>query len=214
MLTRRAASGTKTGHWPVAAIGMLLGASTLPPAAGADSADAFPAGAPLYAYFHQLAGGARSAPRPDNSDAHLSGQFRALSAPHRPVAGSAPSLDAPVDAPVSELLARLHCAFGRDLVLSGQTALRGARAVLFGNSDAFVQTQMRFALGKEQRGFVYADMGAADSALKWQGLAGIHARADVDLVGGWRHVTYRFSPGNGFDSLDFNGPFLGATLAW
>ena len=191
---------------------MLLGASALSPAAGADSVDAFPAGAPLYAYFHEPAGGARSAPRPDNSAAHLRGQFRALAAPHRPVAGSAPSLDAPVDAPVSELRARLHCAFGGDLVLSGEAALD--RAVLFGNADAFVQTKMRFALGREQRGFVYADMGAADSALKWQGLAGIHARADVDLVGGWRHVTYRFSPGNGFDSLDFNGPFLGATLAW
>jgi hypothetical protein len=73
---------------------------------------------------------------------------------------------------------------------------------------------MPLALGSEQRAFVYADMGASDSALKWQGLAGIHAREDVDLVGGWRHVTYHFSPGNGFDSLDFNGPFLGATLAW
>ena len=214
MLTRTATSGTKTGRRFIGAVGMLLGASTLPPAAGADSADAFPAGAPLYAYFHEPAGGARSAPRPDNPDAHLSGPFRALTAPHRTVASSAPGLDAPVDAPVSELLARLHRAFGRDLVLSGEAALRADRAVLFGNSDAFLQTKMRFALGKEQRGFVYADMGAADSALKWQGLAGIHARADVDLAGGWRHVTYRFSPGNGFDSLDFNGPYLGATLAW
>jgi len=212
MLTRRAASGTKTGHWSVAVVGMLLGASTLSPAAGADYADASSSGTLLYAYFREPEGEARSAPRPYNLDVHLSGQLRALTAPHRP--GSAPSLAAPVDAPVSELLARLHSAFGRALVASGEAVLRTDRAVLFGNADAFVRTKMPLALGEQQRAFVYADMGATDSALKWQGLAGIHAREDVDLVGGWRHVTYHFSPGNGVDSLDFNGPFLGATLAW
>jgi hypothetical protein len=61
---------------------------------------------------------------------------------------------------------------------------------------------------------VYADMGARDSALKWQGLAGIRGGHGVDLLGGWRHITYRFSPGTGFDLLDFSGPYLGATLAW
>ena len=34
----------------------------------------------------------------------------------------------------------------------------------------------------------------------------------LDLLGGWRRVTYHFSPGRGLDSLDFDGPFLGATL--
>lgn len=211
MLTRGAASGTKTGHWSVAVVGMLLGASTLSPAASADYADASSTGTLLYAYFREPAGEARAASRPDNLDAHPSGQFRVL-APHRP--GSAPSLAAPVDAPASELLARLHSAFGRVPGPAGEAVLRADRAVLFGNADAFVRTKMPLALGNEQRAFLYADMGATDSALKWQGLAGIHAREDVDLVGGWRHVTYHFNPGNGFDSLDFNGPFLGATLAW
>jgi len=211
MLTRRATYGAKTGDWSIAVVGMLLGASTLAAAAGADYAAASPTATLLYAYFREPAGDTRSAPRPDNLDAYLSGQFRAL-ARHPP--GSAPSLAAPVDAPVSDLVARLHSAFGSALVPLGESVLRADRAVLFGNSDAFVRTKMPLALGNEQRAFVYADMGAADSALKWQGLAGIHAREDVDLVGGWRHVTYHFSPGNGFDSLDFNGPFLGATLAW
>jgi hypothetical protein len=56
-------------------------------------------------------------------------------------------------------------------------------------------------------------MGAADSALKWQGLAGIRSHG-LDVLCGWRHVTYHFSPGRGLDSLDFDGPFLGATLVW
>jgi hypothetical protein len=130
------------------------------------------------------------------------------------VAGSAPGLSAPVDASLSDILARLHYAFGSDLGLSSDRARQGEREVLVRNSDAFVRAKVRLTLGKEWLGFLYADMGAADSALKWQGLAGIPCGHGVDLLGGWRHVTYHFSPGQGFDSLDFNGPFLGATLAW
>ena len=63
------------------------------------------------------------------------------------------------------------------------------------------------------RAFVYADVGASNSAVRWQGLAGIHGGHGIDLVGGWRRVTYNYAPGSGFDSLDFEGPFLGATLA-
>ena len=70
------------------------------------------------------------------------------------------------------------------------------------------------ALGRNWLGFLYVDLGAGDSALRWQGLAGIQGGHGFDLLGGWRRVTYRFSPGMGFDSLDFNGPFVGATFAW
>jgi len=132
---------------------------------------------------------------------------------HGPVAGSAPSLSASVDASVSDLLARLHYAFS-DPRLPGERARQGEGEVLLRNSDAFVRATLPLTLGKAWLGFVYADMGAADSALRWQGLAGIHGGHGVDLLGGWRHVTYHFSLGRGFDSLDFNGPFLGATLVW
>jgi hypothetical protein len=86
--------------------------------------------------------------------------------------------------------------------------------VLLSNSDAFVRANMHLTLSTSWRGFVYADIGATDSQLRWQGLAGVHPGRGVDLLGGWRHVTYRFSPGKGFDSLEFNGPYLGASLAW
>jgi hypothetical protein len=86
--------------------------------------------------------------------------------------------------------------------------------VLLRNSDAFVRAKVRLSLGKKWLGFVYADMGAVDSALRWQGMAGVSGGHGVDFLGGWRHVTYHFSPGTGFESLEFNGPYLGATLAW
>ena len=245
MLTRKSTPATKTGRMSAAALGMLLCASAhATPAAGADSADALPAGALLYGYFRQARGGA-SVPaqrtanfneilRRTDDPAHVSfdgeaaqpagltagatarvrGQARALAAQYRPVAGSAPGFSAPVDASLSDLLARLHYAFGSDLGLSSIRARQGEREVLLRNSDAFVRAKVRLTLGKEWLGFVYADVGAADSALRWQGLAGIRGGHGVDLLGGWRHVTYHFSPGRGFDSLDFDGPFLGATLAW
>jgi hypothetical protein len=245
MLIHKATPATKMDRMSAAALGMLLCASAhFTPAAGAEFADALPAGPPLYGYFHEARGGAFvTAQRTANFDqirhgtddpahvapdgeaaqpagltagatARVDGWARALIAQTRPVTGSAPGLSAPADASLSDLLARLHYAFRSDLGLSSDHARQDEREVLVRNSDALVRAKVRLTLGKEWLGFVYADIGAADSAVKWQGLAGIPCGHGLDLLGGWRHVTYHFSPGQGFDSLDFNGPFLGATLAW
>jgi len=123
-------------------------------------------------------------------------------------------LSAALDASRSDLKARLHYAFGSDAGLASERTLQAEREILLRNSDAFVRAKLRVTVARDWRGFVYADMGATDSALKWQGLAGIRDGRGLELLGGWRHVTYHFSPGMGLDSLDFAGPFLGATLAW
>jgi hypothetical protein len=223
---------------------LLCGSVHFTPAASAEFADALPAGATFYGNFREARGGAFvPAERTANFDrirqstddpTHVSfdgealqpagltagattrvrGQARVLGAQSPPVTGATSGLGAPVDAPLSDFLAGLHYAIGSDLGLSSERARQGEREVLVRNSDAFVRAKVRLTLGKEWLGFVYADIGAADSALKWQGLGGISCGHGVDLLGGWRHVTYHFSPGQGFDSLDFNGPFLGATLAW
>ena len=124
---------------------------------------------------------------------------QALAAQYRSLAGT-PGIDPRLDEPLSHFLARLP--EQRDLQL------------LLRNSDALVRATVRLNLGREWLGFVYADMGATDSAVRWQGLAGVHGGRGLDVLGGWRRVTYRFSPGAGLDSLDFDGPFLGATFAW
>jgi hypothetical protein len=120
-------------------------------------------------------------------------------AQYRSLAGT-PGIDPHLDESLSRFLARVPDQ--RDL------------QVLLRNSDALVRATVRMNLGREWLGFVYADMGATDSAVRWQGLAGIHGGRGLDVLGGWRRVTYRFSPGAGLDSLDFDGPFLGATLTW
>jgi hypothetical protein len=191
MLIRTTASATKTSPTFVVALAVLMCvAARTSPAFGVDSTDALPTAAALYE------------------------QVRAPAAQDRPLAGLAPGFGTAADASLSDLMARLHYAFGGDLRLSINRAQPDERAILLKNSDAFVRTKVPLTVGRDWHGFLYADMGAADSALKWQSVAGIRAGHGVDLLGGWRHVTYRFSPGMGFDSLDFNGPFLGATLAW
>jgi hypothetical protein len=223
---------------------LLCASAYITPAAGAGSADALPPGTPLYGYIREARGGAsvpaqRTAdideirrrtddPTPNSFDgeaaqpagltagatARVRGPARVLAAQYRPVAGSVSDLSAPIDASRFDLLARFHFAFGSDLGFSSDRARQGDREVLLRNSDAFVRAKIRLTLGEQWLGFVYGDLGAVDSALRWQGLAGIRCGHGVDLLGGWRHVTYHFSPGSGFDSLDFNGPFVGATLAW
>lgn len=91
--------------------------------------------------------------------------------------------------------------------------IRGRDEVLLRNADAAVGARFWLSSGAASSTFVYADVGATSSAVRWQGLAGIHRGHGIDLVGGWRRVTYHYTPGSGFDSLDFDGPFIGATLA-
>jgi hypothetical protein len=241
MLTHEITAATKDpSHVSWAALGVLLCAGAHTTTAGAsDSANGSPADTSLYGYLREahdrsvpqwaarldevrrhadelvridLNGETRSAGLPAGA-ARIRGQTPGLAAQYRSIARSASGASAPVDASSSDLLARLHHAFGANLRLSSDRAHQAEREVLLSNSDALIRTRVPLTLGKDQFAFVYADMGARDSTLKWQGLAGIRGGHGVDLLGGWRHVTYP-SPGMGVDLLDFNGPYLGATLAW
>jgi hypothetical protein len=210
MLIRKSTPATKTARLFAAILGVLLWAGAhATPVAAADSVAALPAGAALYDFARVSFD--REASQSAVLTAAVAVRVRALALQYGLAAGPAPRCSAPSDASAVELLARLRCAFGSE---PGNTAHQGEREVLLRNSDAFVRANVRMNLGNKWLGFVYADVGAADSALKWQGLAGIRSGHGVDLFGGWRRVTYHFSPGNGLDSLDFDGPVLGATLAW
>jgi hypothetical protein len=202
----------KTGRLCTAAFGVLLWASAhISPAGAADFPNVSPANALLDGYLRDTRDpSAAKSP----VAAGTPGQSRTLQAQYRFFVRSSFGASAPVDASSSDLLARLHRALGRDLGLPNDRVQQAEREVLLSNSDALIRARVRLTLGNEQFGFVYADMGARDSALKWQGLAGIRGGHGIDLLGGWRHLTYRFTPGIGFDSLDFNGPYLGATFAW
>jgi hypothetical protein len=196
MFGRTSTSATQAGR-AVAALSLLLCAAAYatPATLGADAAEVSAAnlipGAAVPAHVH----------------------WRVLGAQYHPGTAPASAINAVGDVFLSERLVRLRCGFGdsglpadRSHPIEGDELLR--------NSDALLRAEVRLTLVNEWRGFVHADIGAADSEVRWQGLAGLHHRLGVDLLGGWRHVTYHFSPGRGFDSLEFKGPFLGAALAW
>lgn len=239
-MVRKSAPATKTGHVSAAALGILLCAiAHTTTAAGCDSPAIFP-GAALDGYFCEARSGASLSTRPRNNfdeiyrcteesthicidggagqpaspTAYVRERARVLAAQYRPGVASAPGFSSPRDASLSDLLTRLHYAFGSSVGPSSDRARQEESEVLLKNSDAVVRAKVRVTLGKEWRGFVYADVGAADSALRWQGLVGIRGGHGVDVLGGWRHVTYHFNAGSGLDSLEFDGPFLGATLTW
>jgi len=193
MLSRRSTTARRTGGIAAVALALLLCISAhITSAVAADSGYALADATSLFGYFREAR----------------------VAAPARTVGGAANGLSAALDASRSDLKARLHYAFGSDAGLASERTLQAEREILLRNSDAFVRAKLRVTVARDWRGFVYADMGATDSALKWQGLAGIRDGRGLELLGGWRHVTYHFSPGMGLDSLDFAGPFLGATLAW
>jgi len=204
MLTRKPTLATQAGRTPAATLCLLLCVSAhATPAAGTDSTDALPAGAALYGVFRDA-----RASVPDSAQRTVS--FKDI---RRPAVDSA-HVSVEGEAAHAGVLAEPRRAFGRNLPLPDDRASQGEPEFLLRNPDAFVRTKIELTLGRKWPGFAYADVGAADSALRWQGLAGIRAGHGFDMLGGWRHITYHFRSGMGLDSLDFNGPFLGATLAW
>ena len=187
MLTRTATAATNMRRIFAVVLGALLcGSAHAALAGGSGPVDALPTDAPLYGYLREARG---YAPELVRRTVNLN---------------EAPRLTASL----------LHVSFGTDVGLSSGRASPADPEVALRNADALVRAKAGLTLGRKWLGFVYADMGAVDSALRWQGLAGIRGGKGFDVFGGWRRVTYHFSPGMGFDSLDFNGPVLGATLAW
>jgi len=124
-----------------------------------------------------------------------------------------PVRSSPVDTSLSDLPARFRYAFASDPLPAGDRARGTQREVFLRSSDSLVRAKVRMSLGREWLS-VYADMGGGNSPLRWQGLVAIRVGQDAHLLGGWRRVTYDLSPGGEFDSLDFDGPFIGAQRTW
>ena len=197
MLSRTSTSATKAGR-AVAALFLLLCAAaySTPATIGVDAGDGSAA---------NLLSGAAAPTRV---------QWHLLDAQYHPGTAPASTPNAADAAFASDRRVKLRYGVGSDHGLATDRPHPIEGDELVRNSDAILRADVRLTLVNEWRGFVYADIGATDSEVRWQGLAGLHHRLGVDLLGGWRHVTYHFSPGRGLDSLEFKGPFLGAALAW
>jgi len=85
------------------------------------------------------------------------------------------------------------------------------------NWDAIGGVKGRIALGASRRVYAifYADAGAGDSDLTYQGLAGVgYAFKHCDILGAWRYVGYELGDDRKLDSLGLTGPAVGVSFHW
>ena len=61
----------------------------------------------------------------------------------------------------------------------------------------------------------YADVGAGDSKLTWQAIAGVgYAFRWGEVLGVWRHLDYQAKSGRAIESVSFSGPAVAAVWHW
>ncbi len=93
----------------------------------------------------------------------------------------------------------------------------GARSVDMRNWDAIIGAKGRATFGERRQWFLpyYLDVGAGDSKLTWQAMAGVgYTFGWGDLVGVWRYVDYQMKSGKPIESMNFNGPAIAAAFRW
>jgi hypothetical protein len=91
----------------------------------------------------------------------------------------------------------------------------GSRTAEARNWDGVVGVRGRFGFGAQQGLFLpcYLDVGAGDSDLTWQGMAGLgYAFSWGEVVAAWRYLYYDMPSDKPIDDMDFSGPAVGVTF--
>jgi hypothetical protein len=81
--------------------------------------------------------------------------------------------------------------------------------------DAVVGIKGRYFLGAERKWFLpyYADVGTGQSDLTWQVNAGVgYTFHWGSMFATWRYLDYEFQSGDALQSMDMNGPLIGAAF--
>lgn len=152
-----------------------------------------------------------------NANVSLHAQLRALTLAGEYLAVDTTAVGVQVfaGARLFDMPAQFAYAFNTDFGPFRGAARQGGRATALRNWDGVLGAKTQFPLRRNWQGIGYADIGTGDSALTLQALAGFGRSARrVGLFAGWRHVSYRFRDSAKIDTLDFDGPFLGATRVW
>jgi hypothetical protein len=83
--------------------------------------------------------------------------------------------------------------------------------------DGIVGVKGRSSFGDNRQWFVpfYLDVGTGQSQLTWQIAGGIgYSYQWGSVFAMWRYLDYNFKSGNGLDSINMNGPMVGAAFSW
>jgi len=93
----------------------------------------------------------------------------------------------------------------------------GAAEAGLTNWDAIIGLKGRFAFGAQNAWFVpyYLDVGAGDSDLTWQGIAGLgYVFRWCEVVAAWRYLYYDLPSDKAIKDMNFSGPAVGVTFRW
>jgi hypothetical protein len=93
----------------------------------------------------------------------------------------------------------------------------GAANASLNNWDAVIGVKGRFAFGAKKAWFVpwYLDVGAGESDLTWQGVAGLgYAFRWGEVAAAWRYLYYDLPSGRAIKDMSFSGPEIGVTFRW
>lgn len=83
--------------------------------------------------------------------------------------------------------------------------------------DAIVGVKGHYAFGDRKQWFVpfYVDIGTGETKFTYQLLAGVGYRFGWgELSAAWRYIDYDMKSGSSVQSMNFNGPMIGATWRW
>jgi hypothetical protein len=93
----------------------------------------------------------------------------------------------------------------------------GAAEAGLTNWDALIGLRGRFAFGAKNAWFVpyYLDVGAGDSDLTWQGIAGLgYAFHWGEITAVWRYLYYDLPSDKAIKDMSFSGPGIGVKFRW
>jgi len=99
----------------------------------------------------------------------------------------------------------------------GGAGHRGSSEINSSIWDGIIGVKGVVYLGDERKWFIpyYADIGTGQSDLTWQVDSGIGYQYDWGaLTATWRYLDYNMKSGEAIQSMNFNGPMLGATFQW
>jgi hypothetical protein len=164
-----------------------------------------------------IGGGALPAGVTANASLDIKGTVWTLAGNYRVLTSPDVAFDAFAGARLLSVKENLGWEFSANVGSVTGPGLTGGSEAKVDNWDGIVGVKGRWNFGANREWFVpyYVDVGAGDSNLTWQGIAGIgYAFKWGEVVAAWRYLDYDMKSGTKIESLNFNGPAIGVAFRW
>lgn len=135
----------------------------------------------------------------------------------RPLAGERVTLDAFAGMRKLDAETTLDWSFSAPFGPFVGPAQTGTARVTGDAWDAIAGVKGQASFGEDLSWFVpfYADIGAGDSDVTWQAVAGLGYRfGSFEVIGTWRYLRYEFGAERRLQDLELNGPAIGVSYRW